>query len=105
LTLAKHQAEESSHAKTTFLATMSHEIRTPLYGVLGTLELLELTDLDTRQRIYLNTISRSSSILLQLISDILDVSKIESGQMALEPERFCPLDMVEEVVDAYAAAA
>ena len=105
LTLAKHQAEESSQAKTTFLATMSQEIRTPLYGVLGTLELLELTNLDNRQRIYLNTISRSSSILLQLISDILDVSKIESGQMALEPGRFCPLDMVEEVVDAYAAAA
>ena len=105
LTRAKHQAEEASHAKTTFLATMSHEIRTPLYGVLGTLELLELTTLDNRQRVYLNTIARSSSTLLQLISDVLDVSKIESGQMALEPGRFCPLDMVEEVVDAYAAAA
>ena len=102
---AKHQAEEASHAKTTFLATMSHEIRTPLYGVLGTLELLELTSLDGRQRVYLNTISRSSSTLLQLISDILDVSKIESGQMALETGRFCPLDMAEEVVDAYAASA
>ena len=105
LNYAKQQAEEASQAKTTFLATMSHEIRTPLYGVLGTLELLELTDLNSRQRVYLNTISRSSSILLQLISDILDVSKIESGQLALESGRFCPLDMVEEVVDAYAAAA
>ena len=105
LTSAKHQAEEASQAKTTFLATMSHEIRTPLYGVLGTLELLELTTLDNRQRVYLNTMARSSSTLLQLISDILDVSKIESGQMALEAGRFCPLDMVEEVVDAYAAAA
>lgn len=105
LIFAKHQAEEASRAKTTFLATMSHEIRTPLYGVLGTLELLELTDLNNRQRVYLNTMSSSSSILLQLISDILDVSKIESGQMALEPERFFPLDMVEEIVDAYAATA
>ena len=105
LTRAKHQAEEASQAKTTFLATMSHEIRTPLYGVLGTLELLELITLDNRQRVYLNTIARSSSTLLQLISDILDVSKIESGQMALESGRFYPLDMVEEVVDAYAAAA
>ena len=105
LTRARQQAEEASQAKTTFLATMSHEIRTPLYGVLGTLELLELTPLDRRQQVYLNTISRSSSTLLQLISDILDVSKIEAGQMALEPGRFCPLDMVEDVVDAYAAAA
>ena len=105
LTRARQQAEEASQAKTTFLATMSHEIRTPLYGVLGTLELLELTPLDKRQQVYLNTISRSSSTLLQLISDILDVSKIEAGQMALEPGRFCPLDMVEDVVDAYAAAA
>ena len=105
LTRARQQAEEASQAKTTFLATMSHEIRTPLYGVLGTLELLELTPLDRRQQVYLNTISRSSSTLLQLISDILDVSKIEAGQMALEPGRFCPLDMVEDVVDSYAAAA
>lgn len=102
---AKHQAEVSSQAKTTFLATMSHEIRTPLYGVLGTLELLALTPLDQRQEAYLNTIQYSSSTLLQLISDILDVSKIESGQMSLGTSVFCPLDIVEDLVEAYAAAA
>lgn len=105
LTRAKHQAEVSSQAKTTFLATMSHEIRTPLYGVLGTLELLALTSLDQRQEAYLNTIEHSSSALLQLISDILDVSKIESGQMALDTDVFCPLDVVEDLVEAHAAAA
>lgn len=105
LTLAKRLAEEASRAKTIFLATMSHEIRTPLYGVLGTLELLERTSLDPRQQDYLQTIQCSSSTLLQLISDVLDVSKIESAQMPLELGRFCPLDMVEEVLEACAAAA
>ncbi|MFJ2364016.1 response regulator [Pseudomonas sp. NPDC087697] len=98
-------AQEASEAKTVFLATMSHEIRTPLYGVLGTLELLERTRLDPRQQGYLTTIQRSSATLLQLISDVLDVSKIESGQMALETTGFSPLGMLEEVLDAYVAAA
>lgn len=105
LNLAKRLAEEASQAKTIFLATMSHEIRTPLYGVLGTLELLERTPLDQRQQDYLQTIQGSSSTLLQLISDVLDVSKIESAQMPLELEGFRPLDLVEEVLEACAAAA
>ncbi|HHQ2636232.1 TPA: ATP-binding protein [Pseudomonas aeruginosa] len=102
---AKRSADAASEAKTVFLATMSHEIRTPLYGVLGTLELLGLTELTAQQREYLLTIQRSSSSLLQLISDILDVSKIESGQMPLELVTFCPLDLVEEVMSTYSAAA
>ncbi|MFP3541646.1 histidine kinase dimerization/phospho-acceptor domain-containing protein, partial [Pseudomonas sp. SIMBA_044] len=77
-------ADEASQAKTLFLATMSHEIRTPLYGVLGNLELLEMTPLNERQQGYLHTIQRSSAVLFQLISDVLDVSKIESGQMSLQ---------------------
>ena len=84
---------------------MSHEIRTPLYGVLGNIELLELTSLDKRQREYLSTIQRSSSVLFQLISDVLDVSKIESGQMAVEAKDFCPLDVFEDAVRSYAATA
>lgn len=102
---AKRAADEASAAKTMFLATMSHEIRTPLYGVLGNLELLGLTVLNARQRDYLQTIERSSSALFQLISDVLDVSKIESGQMALETTTFSPLDVFEEVVRSYAASA
>ena len=84
---------------------MSHEIRTPLYGVLGTLELLGLTDLDPHQKTYLQTIQRSSATLFQLISDVLDVSKIESGQMAIEAVEFCPLDMLEDTLHTYAAFA
>ncbi|WP_423357123.1 response regulator [Pseudomonas citronellolis] len=105
LASAKRSADAASQAKTLFLASMSHEIRTPLYGVLGTLELLGLTSLDTRQRTYLRTIQGASSTLLQLISDILDVSKIETGQMALNPEPFSPLELVEEVLRGYAASA
>lgn len=102
---ARHAADAASEAKTLFLATMSHEIRTPLYGVLGTLELLGLTDLDPHQKTYLHTIQRSSATLFQLISDVLDVSKIESGQMAIEAVDFCPLDMLEDTLHTYAAFA
>jgi two-component system capsular synthesis sensor histidine kinase RcsC len=102
---ARHAADAANEAKTLFLATMSHEIRTPLYGVLGTLELLGLTDLDPHQKTYLHTIQRSSATLFQLISDVLDVSKIESGQMAIEAVEFCPLDMLEDTLHTYSAFA
>jgi len=102
---ARRAADAANEAKTLFLATMSHEIRTPLYGVLGTLELLGLTRLDPRQYDYLQTIQRSSTTLFQLISDVLDVSKIESGQMAIEPVEFSPLEMIEDTVHTYAAFA
>lgn len=102
---ARLAADEASKAKTLFLATMSHEIRTPLYGVLGNLELLELTPLNERQHEYLKTIQRSSTVLFQLISDVLDVSKIESGQMAVQAQPFCPLDLFEDCVRSYSAAA
>lgn len=105
LTEAKHSADAASEAKTLFLATMSHEIRTPLYGVLGTLELLGLTELNRQQRDYLDTIERSSATLMQLISDILDVSKIEAGQLALEATDFDPLALAQEVVAGFAALA
>lgn len=102
---ARRAADAANEAKTLFLATMSHEIRTPLYGVLGTLELLGLTRLEPRQQEYLQTIQRSSATLFQLISDVLDVSKIESGQMAIESIEFCPLDLIEDTLHTYAAFA
>nr|WP_312962180.1 ATP-binding protein [Stenotrophomonas indicatrix] len=105
LSAAKHSADQASQAKSAFLATMSHEIRTPLYGLLGTLELLGHTHLDPRQTQYLGTMQQSSSALLQLISDILDVSKIESGQLTLAAAEFSPLDLAEATLRAYAAAA
>lgn len=102
---ARRSADAANEAKTLFLATMSHEIRTPLYGVLGTLELLGLTRLDLQQQEYLLTIQRSSTTLFQLISDVLDISKIESGQMDIEISEFCPLSMIEDTLHTYAAFA
>jgi len=102
---ARQSADAANEAKTLFLATMSHEIRTPLYGVLGTLELLARTQLDTQQKSYLQAIEGSSATLLQLICDVLDVSKIEAGQLALELSEFRPTTLVHEVVQGYAAAA
>ncbi|MEZ1322164.1 response regulator [Pseudomonas fluorescens] len=105
LEVARQAADSANQAKSRFLATMSHEIRTPLYGVLGTLELLGLTDLAPRQQAYLETIQRSSASLFKLISDVLDVSKIEAGQMNLELQPFCPLELTEDVVRSYGAFA
>ncbi|MBO3277688.1 ATP-binding protein [Pseudomonas schmalbachii] len=102
---AKLTADAANAAKTLFLATMSHEIRTPLYGVLGTLELLGRTSLDAQQAGYLKAIQRSSSTLLQLIGDVLDVSKIEAGQLGLELVEFSPMELLEGVLQSYAAAA
>ncbi|WP_350022733.1 ATP-binding protein [Pseudomonas protegens] len=102
---AKRLADTANEAKTLFLATMSHEIRTPLYGVLGTLELLSRTQLDNQQKDYLQAIEGSSGTLLQLICDVLDVSKIEAGQLALELSEFSSLDLVHEIIQGYAAAA
>ena len=105
LSSARQAADAANQAKSAFLATMSHEIRTPLYGVLGTLELLGHTALDARQSQYLRTIESSSSVLLQLISDVLDVSKIESGQLSLEPSSFSPRELTESVLRSFAASA
>ncbi len=102
---ARTLADAANEAKTLFLATMSHEIRTPLYGVLGTLELLARTDLNGQQRGYLNAIEGSSANLLQMICDVLDVSKIEAGQLSLEFSTFSPIELVQEVIQGYAGAA
>lgn len=89
LRLAKDVAEAANRAKSVFLANMSHEIRTPLNAILGFSQILgDDPSLSLQQREQLDTINRSGEYLLNLINDILEISKIEAGRMALNPTDF-----------------
>lgn len=105
ITQAKLHADAANHAKTVFLTTMSHEIRTPLFGILGTLELLGLTAMDSQQQQYLETMQQSSASLLSSINDTLDLSRIEAGYLTLETAEFSPVQMLDSVIGTYGARA
>ena len=99
------RAEMADKAKSEFLANMSHEIRTPMNGVLGMAELLAKSNLDTRQKTFIDIMVKSGNALLTIINDILDFSKIDAGQMTLREVAFSPVEAVEDVATLLSAKA
>ena len=102
---AKEEAERMSRSKGEFLANMSHEIRTPMNGVIGTLQLLEDTELTESQHEYVNVAYKSADALLSILNDILDLSKIEAGKLELETIPFDLREIVKDVVVLHALKA
>ena len=103
--LETENAKEASEAKSMFLANMSHEIRTPLNGIVGFTELLKDTDLQEEQREFIDIIEKSSENLLEIINNILDLSKIESNKLEIEEIVFNPIEEFDSAVEVYAVRA
>jgi len=97
--LAKVAADEAKNSRSDFLAAMSHEIRTPMNGIIGFVDLIQETNLDSKQQKYVDIIRSSSKTLLGIINEILDFSKIESGKMELE---YTPVDISNEMNNLFA---
>ena len=101
----KEAAQEASEAKSMFLANMSHEIRTPLNGIVGFTELLKDTGLEEEQTEFVEIIEKSSENLLEIINNILDLSKIESNKLEIEDIVFNPMSEFESAVEVYSVRA
>ncbi|SMN10952.1 sensor histidine kinase [uncultured Candidatus Thioglobus sp.] len=105
LVLAKDEAQEATRIKSEFLASMSHEIRTPLAAIISMAELLSETKLNDMQGKYVGVFRKAGDTLLNLVNDILDLSKIEAGQFVLDHIAFDLLEVIEESIELYAITA
>ncbi|GAA4279597.1 ATP-binding protein [Gaetbulibacter aestuarii] len=95
----RDRAQKASQAKTDFLSNMSHEIRTPLHAILGFIELIKGSKLSSTNREYLNLMEKSSTNLLSIVNDVLDIEKIESGKLELHKTCFNPSEKIKELID------
>jgi len=101
LTIAKDKAEESNRLKTAFLANMSHEIRTPLNAIVGFSELLMMEQDDGSRYEYIEIIKKNNELLLQIISDVLDLSRIESGKLDFTLSEISAYALCHDLVQQY----
>ena len=99
LVAARDKAMAGEKAKTDLLVVMSHEIRTPLNGMIGTIDLLESTDLQPHQREYLRIMEASGKLLMHHVNDVLDVARLDSGKMPFVPGPVDLADLVREVIE------
>jgi len=96
---AQVEAERANQVKTRFLQAMSHEMRTPLAVILGFLELLSIGNLQKKEKKYVNSAVESGNLLLELMNDALDITRIETGNLSLNPQSFSLLDAVNQVAE------
>lgn len=101
----RERALEAARAKSTFIAVTSHELRTPMNGLLGMAHALERSNLDPTQRQQVELMIKSGDSLMQLLNDVLDLSRVEAGKVELVPEAIDPRAIVGDVVDAWRDAA